>query len=156
MKLIRGLGIFVLLTALVSSTARADSVVVTPQGNTAPTAVPVQQPVAPVVQPVQPIDTTPRRTVVTETRPTNYMATIAVSALMGALAGALIGGAIYYLDDQNDPQNIAYWAAGGVLVGTGIGLVNVMVQESRADAAVARRTADPAPTFRLALFKTTF
>jgi hypothetical protein len=156
MKLIRGLGIFVLLTAVVSSTARADSVVVTPAQGAPPAAVPVQQPVAPMVQPVQPVEAAPRRTVITETRPTNYMATIAVSAIMGAVAGALIGGAIYYLDDQNNPQNIAFWAAGGVLFGTGVGLVNVAVQESRADAAVAHRTADPAPTFRLALFKTTF
>jgi hypothetical protein len=161
MKLIRGLGIFVVLTALVSSTARADSVVVTPQANApAPAAVPVpvQQPAPSVaVQPVQPVDTSPRKTVVTESRPQNYMATIAVSAFMGALAGALIGGAIYLLDDPRDnPQNIAYWAAGGVLVGTGIGLVNVMANESRANAAVSHRNADPVPTFKVALFKASF
>ncbi len=142
------------VSPLPKASTRADSVVVTPQAGTQPA--PVYQPVQPVA--AAPVEAAPRKTVVTETKPTNYMATIAVSAFMGALAGALIGGAIYYLDDQRDPQNIAYWAAGGVLVGTGIGVVNVLVQESRADAAVASRRlpSDPAPTFRVALFKAAF
>lgn len=145
------------VSPLPKASTRADSVVVTPQATSpAPAAAPVYQPVQPVA--AQPVETAPRKTVVTETRPTNYMATIAVSAFMGAVAGALIGGAIYYLDDQNNPENIAYWAAGGVLVGTGIGVVNVLVQESRADAAVASRRlpSDPAPTVRVALFQTRF
>jgi hypothetical protein len=137
----------------------ADNVVVTPQGTAGPTPV---QPVQPVqqVQPVQPVQTVPvapQRTVVTEDKPHNYMATIAVSALMGGLAGALIGGAVYYLDNQDHPYNIAYWAAGGVLVGTGVGLINVLADESRAERAVSTRfEKDPVPTYRLSLLKTTF
>jgi hypothetical protein len=87
------------------------------------------------------------------------MATVAVSAIMGAVAGALVGGAIYYLrDNQTHPQRIGYWAAGGVLVGTGVGLVNVMVEENRADQAVASShlPTDPAPTYRLALLNGRF
>jgi hypothetical protein len=86
------------------------------------------------------------------------MTTIAVSALMGAVAGALAGGAIYYLGDQNHAERIGYWAAGGVLVGTGVGLTQIMVQESRASQATAmnRPSSDPAPTFRLALYRTQF
>jgi hypothetical protein len=86
------------------------------------------------------------------------MATVFVSALMGGLAGGLIGGAIYYLsDDQTHPVRIAYWAAGGVLVGTGVGIAQIMVQESRVDRATASRLpTDPAPTFRLALFQQRF
>ena len=68
------------------------------------------------------------------------MATIAVSALLGGVAGALIGGAIYFLDDQEHPAHIGYWAAGGVLVGTGVGIVNVATDESRAERAVSSRT----------------
>ncbi len=87
--------------------------------------------------------------------PRNYMATIAGSAFLGAAAGALIGGAIYFLGNQNHPYNIAYWAAGGVLVGTGVGLTQILVQESRASQATAM-VSDPAPTLRLALFHTQF
>jgi hypothetical protein len=134
----------------------ADNVVVTPQGGTAPAAVPVQPaPVAPVV--AQPVETAPRRTTVVEQEPHNYMSTIAVSALMGAVAGVLIGGSIYYLGDQQHAARIGYWAAGGVLVGTGVGLVQLAVQESRADAAVSTRfPSDPAPTYRLALLNLRF
>lgn len=149
------------VTPLPKASTLADNVVVTPTGQ-APAPAPVQAPAQVNVQPaqpVQPVEAAPayaptRKTVVTEDRPHNYMATIAVSALMGAVAGALIGGAIYYLDNQDHPYNIAYWAAGGVLVGTGVGLINVMVDESRAERAVASR--DPVPTYRLSLLKTTF
>src|SRR5207344_337229 len=107
-----------------SRLALADSVVVQP----APAATPAPAPGAPVVvQPTQPaaaapvaVDTEPSRKSVVHadvSPPHNYMGTIAGSALMGAVAGALVGGAIYYLGDQNHPANIAYWAAGGVLVG---------------------------------------
>ena len=134
----------------------ADNVVVTPQGSTAPATAPVQpvlvQPVA-----VQPVETAPRRTtVVHEERPHNYMTTIAVSALMGAVAGALVGGAIYYLGSQDHAARIGYWAAGGVLVGTGVGLVQLAVQESRADAVATRLPSDPVPTYRLALLNLRF
>jgi hypothetical protein len=138
----------------------ADNVVVTPSTTTpAPQAQP--QPVQPVA-PAQPVvvdPEPPRRQIVQEdvTPPHNYVATVAVSALMGALAGGLIGGAVYYLDHETHPANIAYWAAGGVLVGTGVGVVQIAVQESRASAAVANQApTDPARTYRLALLRVHF
>lgn len=142
----------------------ADSVVVTPQGTTAPQPATAVQPVAaaPVAQaPAQPVVAEPssHKVVHADVQPNhNYMSTIAMSALMGGVAGGLIGGAIYYLGDRNDAINIAYWAAGGVLVGTGVGVVQLAVQESRVSEATALRKlpTDPAPTFRLALFKTRF
>jgi hypothetical protein len=187
MKLIKVFGVGVLLTALTGSVAIAkenvdgksargdtavaplpkgstvaDSVVVTPPAP-APAAPSVNvqpAPVAPVaVEPAQPTYVEPRKTVVREDGHNNYMATVAVSAIMGAVAGALVGGAIYYLsDNQTHPQRIGYWAAGGVLVGTGVGLVNVMVEENRADQVVASShlPTDPAPTYRLALLNGRF
>ena len=64
----------------------------------------------------------------------------------------------YFLsDNQTHPARIGYWAAGGVLVGTGVGIVQVVVQENRAEQAVSRNfDTDPAPTFRLALFRKSF
>ena len=140
----------------------ADSVVVTPQG-TSPQPATAVQPVAaaPVVQAPAPVVAEPRtrKVVNADVQPNhNYMSTIALSALMGGVAGGLIGGAIYYLGDRNDAMNIAYWAAGGVLVGTGVGVVQLAVQENRVSEATALRKlpTDPAPTFRLVLFKTHF
>jgi hypothetical protein len=137
----------------------ADNVVVTPQGTSGPTAAQPVQPIQQVAptQPVQTAPVAPQRTVVTEDKPTNYMATIAGSALLGGVAGALIGGAIYLLDDQEHPYNIAYWAGGGVLVGTGIGVINVIANENRAERAVGTRfEKDPVPTYRLSLVKMSF
>jgi hypothetical protein len=140
----------------------ADNVVVTPSGQTAPapSPAPTQVQVQPTpVQPVQPVVTPAptHRTVVTESQPRNYVGTIAVSALLGGVAGALIGGAVYFLDDQENARNIGYWAAGGVLVGTGIGIVNVVADESRAERAIGTRyEKDPVPTYRLSLLKATF
>jgi hypothetical protein len=90
--------------------------------------------------------------------PHNVMTTITVSALMGGIAGVLVGGAIYFLaDNQNHAGRIGLWAAGGVLVGTGVGIVQVAADESRASAAVSQVwSPDPAPTYRLALFRTHF
>jgi hypothetical protein len=82
------------------------------------------------------------------------MGTIAGSAFAGGAAGALVGAAIYFLGSQTHPYNIAYWAAGGVLVGTGVGIAQVMVQETRVAQVTA--AADPAPTLRLALYQTRF
>ena len=141
----------------------ADSVVVSPQG--APPAAPAPaQPVvaAPVAQaPAQPVVTeaAPRKVVHSDVQQNhNYMSTIAMSALMGGLAGGLVGGALYYLGDRDEAIHIAYWAAGGVLVGTGVGIVQLAVQENRVSDATALRKlpSDPAPTFRLALFRTHF
>jgi hypothetical protein len=146
------------VTPLPSERTVADNVVVTPSGQTAPAAQPVQ-PAQPVqVQPVEQVPVAPQRTYVTEDKPHNYMATIAVSALMGAVAGVLIGGAIYYIDTPREhAERIGYWAAGGVLVGTGVGLINVITDESRADrAAGAQLPTDPVPTFRLSLLQTRF
>jgi hypothetical protein len=139
----------------------ADSVVVTPQGQSAPAA----QPVAPVAPAAVPVAAAPvveeapthRTTVVHEDSPHNYMSTVAVSAIMGAVLGVLVGGSIYYLGSQDHAARIGYWAAGGVLVGTAVGLTQVVVQENRADAAVASRfSTDPAPTYRLALLNLRF
>ena len=130
--------------------------------NTQPAGTPpAAQPAAPVAAaPVAaaPVAETHTRKDVVHHKDQNYMSTIAVSALMGALAGALVGGSLYYLaDDQTHAQRIGYWAAGGVLVGTGVGLVQLMVQEG--DHATASRVhlpTDPAPTFRLALLNQKF
>jgi hypothetical protein len=150
------------VSPLPKATTLADNVVVTPNGQTAPA-----QP-APTVNvepayPAQPVQAAPvvaptQRTVVTEDKPHNYMATIAVSALMGAVAGALIGGAIYYIDTPREhPERVGYWAAGGVLVGTGIGLINVLADEDRAERAVSSRLpTDPVPTYRVSLLQTHF
>ena len=132
----------------------------TAQAAPAPAVVPVQ-----TVQPVQeqaPVMAPQPRTqrIVHEDvqAPHNVMTTITVSALMGGIAGLLVGGAIYYLaDNQNHAARIGIWAAGGVLVGTGVGIVQVAADESRASAAVSQNwKSDPAPTYRLALFRTSF
>jgi len=138
--------------------AVADNVVVTPQGTT-PAPQPVQVQPAQPVQEVQPVVTPPQRTYVTEDKPHNYMSTIAVSALMGGVLGVLVGGAIYYLDTPREhPGRIGYWAAGGVLVGTGVGLINVISDEHRADTAAgaSRLPTDPVPTYRVGLLNKSF
>jgi hypothetical protein len=145
------------VTPLPKASLLADSVVVTPQGQSAPVA----QPVAPVAVPVAaaPVEEVPARhtTVVHEDAPHNYMSTIAVSAIMGAVLGALVGGSIYYLGNQAHAARIGYWAAGGVILGTAVGFTQVVVQENRADAAVALRfPTDPVPTYRLALLNLRF
>ena len=49
---------------------------------------------------------------------------------------------------RDHPDRIGIWAAGGVLVRTGVGLTQVMVQNSRVnEAAVTRFPSDPVPTF---------
>ncbi|MDB4981981.1 MAG: hypothetical protein JWM82_2733 [Myxococcales bacterium] len=133
----------------------ADVVVNSPP---APAPAPVAPAPAPVVVPAQaPVVEAPpvheTHATVVEHEQHNYMTTIAVSALMGGLAGALVGGSIYYLsDNQTHAARIGYWAAGGVLVGGAVGLTQVIVQEGRVDRATASNLpTDPAPTFRLAL-----
>jgi hypothetical protein len=118
----------------------------------APAPVVVQpQAAAPVVEPS-------RRTTVVEHENHNYMSTIALSALMGGVAGILVGGSLYYLtDNQQHATRILYWGAGGVLVGTAVGITQIVVQESRVDRATASTLPlDPAPTFRLALWQSHF
>jgi hypothetical protein len=131
--------------------------------NTAPpAAAPAAQPAAPAAAPAvtpvvnAPVVETPRREVARH-HDSNYMGTIAVSALMGALAGGLIGGSLYFLsDDQHHPQRIGYWAAGGVLVGAGVGLVQIATQEGSPETTASKLPSDPAPTFRLALLSHQF
>lgn len=150
------------LTLRPSTMLLADSVVVTPaQGAPAqPAAAATATTQAPPAQQTAVVESPRANKVVhTEVEPNrNYMGTLAVSALMGGLVGVLVGGSIYYLGDREDAQNIGYWAAGGVLLGTGVGVVQIMVQEGRASNATAlnKLPSDPAPTFRLALFRTTF
>jgi hypothetical protein len=160
------------VTPLPKAITLADNVVVTPQATPAPapapqnntTVVPAQQPQpaqsAPAAQNVnvEPAASPARRTVHTEHEPKPFMSTIVWSAFLGGLGGALIGGAVYFLDDQENPERIGYWAAGGVLVGTAVGIVNVATDESRAERAVSSRTMprDPVPTFRLSLLQGRF
>jgi hypothetical protein len=131
-------------------TFRVADVVVEPQATPA-------QPV--VVAPTTPVETGPRRVVETDTHSHNYVGTVVWSAIGGAVLGALVGTAIYYIDKDNHPSahNIAYWAAGGVLVGAGVGLIQVMVEESRTSSALSMQAPkDPAPTLRLALYQHRF
>ncbi|HVV50765.1 MAG TPA: hypothetical protein VHO06_13960 [Polyangia bacterium] len=147
-------------TLALSGVARAGDVeIVNPQGTqqTAPAATPATT-VVPVEQPAPLVDP-PRKVVHEDVQPPhNVMSTIAVSALMGGVAGLLVGGAIYYLaDNQEHAARIGIWAAGGVLVGTGVGIVQVVADESRANAAVSQLwRPDPAPTYRLALYRVHF
>jgi hypothetical protein len=155
------------LTLRPSTVLLADNVVVTPGGSNAPAQQPaaqtnVQTAPAPAAAPpaaAPATDTHVNKTVHTDVQSNHsYMGTLAVSALMGGLVGVLVGGSIYFLGDRHNAENIGYWAAGGVLLGTGVGVVQIMVQESRASQATAlnKLPSDPAPTFRLALFRTSF
>jgi uncharacterized protein YcfJ len=153
------------VSPLPKATTLADNVVVSPNNTPTPAPAPAPAPTVNVqpsqqAQPVQaaPVVAPTNRTVVTEDRPHNYMATIAGSAFLGAVAGALIGGAIYFLDTPRDhAERIGYWAAGGVLVGTGIGIINVVADENRSERAVATRLpSDPVPTYRVSLLQTHF
>ncbi len=154
------------VTPLPKAITLADNVVVTPQSTPAPAPVPSQNTTVVPAQPappsqnvnVEPAASPARRTVHTEHEPKPFMSTIVWSAFLGGLGGALIGGAVYFLDDQENPERIGYWAAGGVLVGTAVGIVNVATDESRAERAVSTRTMprDPVPTFRLSLLQGRF
>ena len=134
----------------------ADNVVVTPGAPT--TSVPAAPaPAAPQAAVVA----TPSETRVVHANVEsshNYMSTLAVSALMGGVVGVLVGGSIYYLGDRGTPRDIALWGAGGVLLGTGVGVLQLVVQENRVSSATAldRLPSDPAPTFRVALMRTKF
>jgi len=153
---------------LVAPLQLADVVVTNPNQTPAPApapaapaavAVPVQAaPAAPAPAVVETPEHQSKSTYVEQHSNRSYMGTIAVSALMGALAGALVGGSLYFLaDDQHHPQRIGYWAAGGVLVGTTVGIIEIAVEESRADRAVTLHLpSDPAPTLRLALYQARF
>jgi len=149
----------VMMAVFGGSVARAGDVeVVNPSAPAQPAQNTTVVPAAPA--PVQPVAAEPQAPPVRKdvhedvSPPHNAMATIAVSALMGGLAGLLVGGAIYYLNDhQEHATRIGYWAAGGVLVGAGVGIVQVVADESRASQAVSSVwSPDPARTVRVALF----
>ena len=152
------------VTPLPKAITLADNVVVTPQSTPAPAPAPSQNTTVVPAQPappsqnvnVEPAPAPARHTVHTQHEPKPYMSTIVWSAFLGGLGGALIGGAVYFLDDQEHPARIGMWAAGGVLVGTGIGIVNVATDESRAERAVARLPRDPVPTYRVSLLQGRF
>jgi hypothetical protein len=136
----------------------ADVVVNPNPAPAAPAAAPVAAPAAPAAPAYVESPTRRSTTVVENGQHRSYMSTIAVSALMGGVAGALVGGSLFFLaDDQTHARRIAYWAAGGVLVGATVGVVQVSVEESRADRMVATHLpTDPAPTLRLALYSAQF
>ena len=152
----------VMIALLGGTVARAGDVEIVNPNNNPPQQQTTTVPAAPA--PVQPVAVEPtappvRKEVHEDVQaPHNAMATIFVSALCGGLAGLLVGGAIYYLsDNQEHATRIAYWAAGGVLVGTGVGIVQVVADESRASQAVSSVwSPDPARTYRLALFTKRF
>jgi hypothetical protein len=125
----------------------------------APAYVPVAAPVAaPAPAPIVETPAHTSQTTLVEHEQHNYMSTVAVSALMGGVVGALVGGSLYFLsDNQTHGRRIAYWAAGGILVGSAVGVTQIVVQEDRVDRATASRLpTDPAPTFRLALLNRSF
>ena len=75
--------------------------------------------------------------------PGNWVGTLALSALGGGLVGALVGTSIYLLErPDGDAINISYWTAGGVLLGVGVGIVQIAVQEDRVSDAVGQRVLD--------------
>jgi hypothetical protein len=134
----------VLLTA--GSAARAQSVTTERQTvNPAPAPAPVAaQPVqtapvqaAPVAQaPAAPVRQT--NTVTEERDQGSFMGTVARDTLYGALTGAIIGGAIYFIGGRDTrPVNIAYWGAGGALFGAGVGVVELMVRQGRHEEATS-------------------
>lgn len=145
------------VTPMVPPLRLAEVEVVNSNPPAAPAATPVAAaPVAAAPVAAAPVAVAPQREVVHH-HEGSYMGTIALNALFGALAGGLVGGAIYYLsDNQNHAQRIAYWAAGGVLVGVGVGIIQITADERTESVAMAKLPHDPAPTYRLALLTTHF
>lgn len=88
----------------------------------------------------------------------NYVKTIFLSALSGALLATMVGAAVYLLDSgDNDWGNLTYWAAGGVLAGAGVGLIQLAVQENRASRAISMpRPALEPQTYKVALLRLRF
>ncbi|HEX3694118.1 MAG TPA: hypothetical protein VH374_01920 [Polyangia bacterium] len=142
---------------LVQPLQLADVVVQSPPSSPTPAPAPVA---APVVAPAPVAVEAPRSntTYVEHENHRSYMSTVAINALMGGLAGVLVGGSIYYLaDNQHHAGRVLYWGAGGVLLGVTVGVIQVATEESRADRAVGTNLpTDPAPTVRLALWTQSF
>ena len=142
------------------SSAEAQTDVTEQQTKTVGGPAPVAQPVVPVqtvpaaappvavqVAPAQamPVQQGPTKqtNVISETHSENYMATIAKSVFYGAVAGALVGSAVYFIDrDDVRPVTIAYWGAGGALVGAAAGAVQIAVTESRNERALSYQFRD--------------
>jgi hypothetical protein len=132
-----------------ASGARAQSVTTERQTVTpAPAPAPVAaQPVQTVPVQTVPVQTAPAQTshrethtqAVTEEKDQgSFMGTVARDTLYGALTGVLVGGAIYFISGQDTrPVTVAYWAAGGAIFGAGVGLVEVMVRQTRRQEAVS-------------------
>jgi hypothetical protein len=155
-------GLSLLIATALPQVAHADVVVngtQQPSPPPSPVVVEPQQPAPVVAQPQAPVAApAPRHTTVIEHEPHSYMSTIAWSAIAGGVAGVLVGGAIYYLvDDRTHADRIFYWGAGGVLVGSAVGIMQVVSEENRLDRATASHLpSDPAPTYRLALYRVRF
>jgi hypothetical protein len=78
-----------------------------------------------------------------------FMGTVARNTFAGALAGFLVGGAIWLLDTpRHDAQNVGYWTAGGALVGAALGVVQLLADENpRARLGDRYAAAGPSPAF---------
>jgi hypothetical protein len=118
---------------------------VNPQAAPAPSGATVVQQPQPSVQvqqapaPAPAPSSTSSKQVVTETHSENFMGTIAKNTLFGAVAGTLVGGAIYFINrDDIEPRSIAYWASGGALVGAAVGVVELTMREDRNERAVSQ------------------
>ncbi|TXD35027.1 hypothetical protein FRC96_11620 [Lujinxingia vulgaris] len=82
-----------------------------------------------------------QKTIITEPESPNYMGVLARNAFLGGVTGGLVGTGVYLLSGREySPWTIAYFAGGGILVGTAAGAVELIVREERnADALAARR-----------------
>jgi hypothetical protein len=144
--------IAVLVLSLSGGTASAQSSTTTvtstpppPPPTVVQTPAPQQVQVQPAPQQVQvqPAPVTSKQ-VVTDTHSPSFMATIAKNTFYGAVAGALVGGAIYFIDrDSMRAASIGYWAAGGALVGVGVGAIEVATREDRNERAVSQLLGGP-------------
>jgi hypothetical protein len=132
-----------LALSFAGATAQAQSVTTEKQTVNSPPAASagttvVQAPPQQVqVQPTPTVNSS--KQVVTETHSENFMGTIAKNVFFGAIAGGLVGGAIYFIDRDNiRPVTVAYWASGGALVGAAVGIVELSMREDRNERAVSQ------------------
>ncbi len=118
--------IFVASTLAFSSYAGASSPPTLAQTSASPGEPLLATDDQPASEEPQPVVTEPA-----EDRPPGFMWIITRSALLGAALGALVGTSIYFLTGRQMPaRNIIYIASGGVLVGTAVGAIEVVVRES--------------------------
>lgn len=100
-------------------------------------------PAPPPAEPTKEVDV---HTNVEAESPGNWMGTLAVSALAGGLVGALVGTSIYLLERPDaEAINIGYWTGGGILLGVGVGAIQIALQEDRVDDALEARVLDDSP-----------